>query len=58
MVRLIENRATADVPFNLVPWVLFDLHLGLSIVRARIALQSVAEQARQLVGQLRNKQAA
>jgi hypothetical protein len=58
MIRLIENRATVDVPFNLVPWVLFDLHLGLAIVRARIALQSLGEQSRQLASQLRSKHAA
>jgi hypothetical protein len=58
MARLIENKATADVPFNLVPWVMFDLHLGLAIVRARIALQSLAAQTRQLIRQLRNQQVA
>ncbi|MBX9913673.1 MAG: hypothetical protein K2Y25_07225 [Pseudomonadaceae bacterium] len=56
MARLIENKATADVPFNLVPWVMFDLHLGLALVRARIALQSLAAHTRELVGQLRSKQ--
>jgi hypothetical protein len=58
MARLIENQATAGVPFNLVPWVMFDLHLGLAIVRARIALQSLGEHTLQLVSQLRNKHAA
>jgi hypothetical protein len=58
MVRLIEKQATADVPFNLVPWVMFDLNLGLAIVRARIALQSLGERTRQLVSQLRSKHAA
>jgi hypothetical protein len=58
MAHLIEKQATDGVPFNLVPWVMFDLHLGLAIVRARIALQSLGEQTRQLVSQLRSKHAA
>jgi hypothetical protein len=58
MVRLIEDKATADVPFNLVPWVLFDLHIGMAIVRARIAIQRIGEQALQLADHLRCKHAA
>jgi hypothetical protein len=51
MTRLIESKATVDVPFNLVPWVLFNLHLGLLIVRASISLQRAGELARHLVSQ-------
>jgi hypothetical protein len=35
MMRLIEDEATADIPTDLVPWVLFDLHLGAAFVDAR-----------------------
>ena len=58
MVRLIEAKATEDVPFNLVPWVLFDLHLGLLIVRAHIALQGIGEQVRHFATELRSKHTA
>lgn len=58
MVRVIEAKATEGVPFNLVPWVLFDLHLGLAIVRARLAIESLSEQLVHFVAEWRGKHAA
>lgn len=58
MIQLIEAKATEGVPFNLVPWVLFDLHLGLLIVRGHIATQYLSEQAQHCVAALRSKHTA
>jgi hypothetical protein len=58
MMQLIEAKATEGVPFNLVPWVLFDLHVGLLIVRARLAIESIGEQVRHFATELRSKHAA
>ncbi len=58
MVRKIEDQATANVPAQLIPWVLFDLHVGLLIVRTRLNLQSTSSSVREYFSELRNKRAA
>lgn len=58
MMQLIEAKATEDVPFNLVPWVLFDLHVGLLIVRTRLTIESVSAQIRHFATELRGKHTA
>ncbi|MDP3846827.1 MAG: hypothetical protein Q8R10_10460 [Pseudomonas sp.] len=41
MLRSIEDTATEDVPFNLVPWVMFDIHMGALYVGARRGIKTV-----------------
>ncbi|MBF7728499.1 hypothetical protein [Pseudomonas sp. N040] len=58
MIRLIEDKATADVPANLVPWVLFDIHMGMALVEVRNSIKSASGQVRSYIANLRGKQAA
>ena len=58
MVRLIEDKATADVPPNLVPWVLFDIHMGMAIVEVRNSIKSASGQVRDYFSNLRSNRAA
>ena len=52
MVRLIEGKATANVPAQMIPWVLFDLHVGLLIVSAGNGIKNAFANAREyFVGQ-------
>ncbi len=47
MVRLIEDQATANVPAQLVPWVMFDIHVGMAIVKARRGIESASHSVRE-----------
>lgn len=58
MIRLIEDKATAEVPANLVPWVLFDIHMGMAIVEVRNSIKTASGQVRDYIANLRGKQAA
>lgn len=58
MIRLIEDKATADVPANLVPWVLFDLHMGMALVEVRNSVKSASGQVRGYFKSLRSDRAA
>lgn len=40
MLRLIEDAATEDIPSDLVPWVMFDFHLGALYVDARRGIKA------------------
>jgi hypothetical protein len=42
MIRLIEDSATEDIPSDLVPWVMFDIHVGAMVVGARRGVKAVA----------------
>ena len=53
MVRKIEDQATANVPAQLIPWVLFDLHVGLVIVKARLGLQNATASVREYLSEKR-----
>ena len=46
MVRLIEQQATANVPAQLIPWVLFDMHVGMLIVKARLGVENAGNSLR------------
>lgn len=41
MMRLIEDAATEDIPSDLVPWVMFEIHLGALYVDARRGIKTV-----------------
>jgi hypothetical protein len=58
MIRLIEDKATAEVPPNLVPWVLFDIHMGMAIVEVRNSIKNASVQVRDYIANLRGNQAA
>jgi len=58
MVRLIEDKATADVPANLVPWVLFDIHMGMAIVEVRNSLKNAGGHVRDYFTKLGGNRAA
>jgi hypothetical protein len=58
MVRLIEDKATADVPANLVPWVLFDIHMGMAIVEVRNTLKNAGGHVRDYFSKLGGNRAA
>lgn len=58
MVRLIEGKATANVPAQMIPWVLFDLHVGLLIVSTGNAIKNAFANARDYFVGSRGKQAA
>lgn len=58
MIRLIEEAATADVPANLVPWVLFDIHMGMAIVEARNSIKIASGHVRDYIASVRGKHAA
>jgi len=58
MVRLIEGKATANVPAQMIPWVLFDLHVGLLIVSTGNAIKNAFANARDYFVGSRSKHAA
>ncbi|SDT87504.1 hypothetical protein SAMN05216296_0131 [Pseudomonas pohangensis] len=58
MVRLIEDKATANVPANLVPWVLFDIHMGMAIVEVRNSIKNAGGHVREYFSNLRGNHAA
>ena len=58
MVRLIEDKATANVPANLVPWVLFDIHMGMAIVEVRNSIKNAGGHVREYFANLRGNHAA
>ncbi len=58
MIRLIEDKATEGVPANLVPWVMFDIHLGMALVEARNTLKTASSNVREYWAGLRGKNAA
>lgn len=41
MMRLIEDAATGNIPPDLVPWVMFDIHVGALYVGARRSIKTV-----------------
>ena len=41
MMRLIEDAATEDIPSDLVPWVMFDIHVGALYVDARRSIKAL-----------------
>ncbi|MDO8698245.1 MAG: hypothetical protein WA173_12200 [Pseudomonas sp.] len=41
MLRLIEDAATEGIPPDLVPWVMFDFHIGALYVDARRGIKTV-----------------
>lgn len=41
MLRLIEDAATEDIPSNLVPWVMFELHISDLYVDARHGIKAI-----------------
>lgn len=47
MVRLIEDQATANVPAQLIPWVLFDMHVGMLVVKARLGIENAGNSLRE-----------
>jgi hypothetical protein len=49
MVRLIEDQATAGVPPNLVPAVLFDIHVGMAIVAVRNGIRTAYQHVRESI---------
>lgn len=55
MIRLTEDKATDNVPPTLIPWVLFDIHMGMAIVTVRNGLKSANEHVKDY---LRSKHAA
>ena len=58
MIRLIEDKATEGVPANLVPWVMFDIHMGMAIVEARNSIKIASSNIRDYFVNLRSKKAA
>lgn len=58
MIRLIEDKATAEVPANLVPWVLFDIHMGMAIVEVRNSLKNAGGHVREYFTKLSGNRAA
>lgn len=58
MIRLIEDKATAEVPANLVPWVLFDLHMAMAIVEVRNSIKNAGGHVRDYFANLRGNRAA
>jgi hypothetical protein len=58
MVRLIEDKATADVPANLVPWVLFDIHMAMAMVKVRNGIINAGSHVRDYFANLRDNRAA
>jgi hypothetical protein len=49
MVRLIEAEATDGVPPNLVPAVLFDIHVGMAIVAVRNGIKNAYQHVRESI---------
>ena len=47
MSRLIEDQATANGPAQLVPWVMFDIHVGMAIVKARRGIECASHSVRE-----------
>ena len=58
MVRLIEDKATENVPPQLIPWVLFDIHMGLAIVSVRNGIKNARVNTLEYFADLRGKRAA
>lgn len=58
MIRLIEEKATDGVPANLVPWVLFDIHMGMALVEVRNGIKNASGQVRDYFTNLRSNRAA
>lgn len=43
MLRLIEDAATEDIPPNLVPWLMWEIHMGDLYVDARHGIKAVGK---------------
>ena len=58
MVRRIEDKVTAEVPASQIPWVLFDMHIGMLMVKARNGIISAGGHVRDYFANLRGNRAA
>ena len=44
ITRMLEHKAVEGVPADQVPWVLFDIHMAMAVVKARSVMAAAKEQ--------------
>ena len=49
VTRAIEHKALEGVPAEQVPWVLFDIHMAMAVVKARNVMTAAKEQVSHLL---------